>query len=129
MLLDLNGAQCFGYALECRMTLNPSARQISSFFGISGVQSIFGGARGRVFMVRGLWYGSSIYAAWSQEANMETFGDGVARQLNVTTSDGSTASWANIVYGNEYSRDGPPLWNPTIGVWVQPYRLTLHGLT
>ncbi len=130
MLLTLDGESIFGFPLECRMLLNPSARQTSAFFGISGVQSVFGGSRGRVFQVRGLFYGPTPFDCDLAVNNLETFADGRARVLTKTYSDGSSSFWPNVVYMNEYQPEGAPLLQAgDSGTWVQAYRLQLHGLT
>ena len=81
------------------MEQNPSALQINEFFGLSGMQSLYGGGRGRVFFIEGVFVGdnTSINAAVS---TLLSYDDGVGRVL----VDSFDNAWPNVVF----SRFQPP---------------------
>jgi hypothetical protein len=71
---------------------NPRERQLNSFFGLSGLESLDGGLRGRVTQVSGLLYGNSPAALAAAESQFRTFNDGVARTLVDTLG----ITWTNV---------------------------------
>ncbi len=127
--LTLDGDNIFGVALECRHAPRPTIQQIAAFFGISGVQAIWGGTRGRAFMIRGIFIASDVASVRAFESVLETYADGVPRTLNVTYSDGTSFYWDNVIYMNEYVQQGDPRPNINTGGWQQVYTMVLHGLT
>ncbi|MCA1684591.1 MAG: hypothetical protein LC745_01115 [Planctomycetia bacterium] len=71
---------------------NPRERQLNAFFGLSGLESLDGGLRGRSTHVTGLLYGESPAALASAESLFRSFNDGVARALVDTLG----ATWSSV---------------------------------
>jgi hypothetical protein len=71
----------FGTAVSMTTADNPRENQLNAFFGLSGLESLDGGMRGRVTYVTGLLYGASPPALAAAEAGFRSFNDGVARPL------------------------------------------------
>jgi hypothetical protein len=71
---------------------NPRENQLNAFFGLSGLESLDGGLRGRVTHVTGLLYGPSAPSLASAEALFRSFNDGIARTLVDTLG----AAWPNV---------------------------------
>ena len=121
-----DGNAIFGAATRMKMLLNPTAQQINAFFGVSGQQAIYGGSRGRTFMVEGLWIEddpATIRA--SDEALLLSYADGIARTLTDTFG----ASWDNVIFKAEYSH-GDLVFNPNGGGgYGLPFKCVFHGLT
>src|SRR5690348_770772 len=94
MAATYGGAAIFGYAVSMQHMLNPPAEQLNGFFGLSGVSSLFGGLRGRVFAVKGLWFGASLGDLNAAEAAYVTYVDGIARTLVDTR--GRSFDWVKV---------------------------------
>lgn len=132
-IATLDGDNPFGFAVEMKMVQRPTVEQISEFFGVDGQFSLYGGKRGRHFMVRGHLYGSNIAALNAAEAVFDTsqdgnIADGVARTL--VTPRGVV--YENVIYRGEYEPDerGPLLgYTPAGFGYTLKYALMLHGLT
>jgi hypothetical protein len=121
MPASYNGSNIFGYAVQMQHMLNPPAEQLTSFFGQSGVASLFGGLRGRVFAVQGLWFGEDLSTLNNAESNFNSYVDGIARTLVDTRG----RSWNFVLVkppqpGGKVLRDGR-------GFYL-PYRAALVGL-
>lgn len=84
MPASYGGALIFGTAVKMTNPHNPSADQENAFFGVSGMESLFGGTRGRVTLVKGLLYGVGPAGLAAVEGIFDSYLDGIARQL-VTT--------------------------------------------
>ncbi len=119
-----------GIATKVAHAPNPGAASISSFFGIHGVQFMYGGSRGRTFQIESLWVDTTPAAIVADEYLLENFADGNTHIFVDTTG----TSWFNVVYLNEYQRASdhymaiqlptdPPTWG-----WCMPFRMILHGL-
>ena len=50
------GNPIFGLAVEIDQQAQPAAEQTDAFFGVPGVVSLFGGTRGRRFIITGVLY-------------------------------------------------------------------------
>lgn len=118
-----DGNAIFGIAVGVQHTVNPSAQQINAFFGVSGSQMIYGGTRGRVFMIKGVFIGDDLTVLASAEAALLSYDDGIARVLTDTWG----RNWPYVVHGGDYHADpGGP--RPFDGGWALPYRVTFRGL-
>jgi hypothetical protein len=91
-MASFGGASIFGTAISMITADNPREKQINAFFGLSGLESLDGGLRGRVTRVTGLLYGLSPALLASAEAAFRSFNDGKARILVDTLG----VSWADV---------------------------------
>lgn len=76
-----DGFNVFGRSVAIAHALNPPAEQINAFFGVSGTQSLFGGLRGRVFLISGVFAGVDVSALNAAESLFLSYCDGIARTL------------------------------------------------
>jgi hypothetical protein len=118
-----DGNSVFGLAVKVQQTKNPSAQQINAFFGVTGTQMIYGGGRGRVFMISGVLIGSDLTELNAAESTLLSYDDGIARTL----TDPWGRSWPYVVSSGDYHADpaGP---RPFDGGWAIAYRCTFRGL-
>jgi hypothetical protein len=123
-MITYNGTNIFGAAVQLQQVAHPSAQQINSFFGVSGTQSLYGGGRGRVFLIRGILLGSTLQDLNTAESLIQSYADGVTRTL----VDPRGRTWSNVIFRGEFVPDsrGP---YPTASGWALPYRAIFHGLT
>jgi hypothetical protein len=121
----LDGNAIFGTAVNVTQSPHPNAQQINHFFGVDGQQTLFGGTRGRIFMISGVLYASSIAALNAVEATLLSYADG----LTHTLVDNRGRIWPNVVFRGEYTSS--PMGPRALagGGWCLPYRLTMEGLT
>ena len=59
-MTTLDGNSIFGNAVNVIHNPHPNAQQINHFFGIDGQQTLFGGTRGRRFVISGVLSASNI---------------------------------------------------------------------
>lgn len=76
-----DGQAIFGYSISIAHEMNPPVEQVNAFFGITGTQSLYGGLRGRVFLITGVFYGTTMADLNTVEALYQSYCDGVARVL------------------------------------------------
>jgi hypothetical protein len=114
-----DGVNIFGQSVKCRMVVNPSAAQIDAFFGANGQQSLFGGGRGRTFLIEGVLTATDVPTLNSMYGLILSYDDGIGRIL--VDSLGNT--WPNVVFRRfepaERILPGP----------VLPYKVQFDGLT
>jgi hypothetical protein len=122
-MITYDGANIFGAAVQLQQVVHRSAQQNNAFFGVSGTQSLYGGGRGRMFLVRGLLLGATIEDINSAEAVFQSYADGIARTL----VDPRGRTWPNVIFRGEFTPDsrGP---YPTVNGWALPYKAIFHGL-
>lgn len=89
-----DGSPIFGYANRLLPETNESASQRNAFFGVNGTQSLYGGSRGRTFVVRGVLVDNSGNLA-GQIALIESYNDGVGRTLSDLVL---TRSWDKVIF-------------------------------
>ena len=89
---SFGGTNIFGTAVSMSTADNPRENQLNAFFGLSGLESLDGGSRGRVTHVGGLLFGFSPSSLASAEALFRSFNDGVARPLMDTLG----MTWPNV---------------------------------
>jgi hypothetical protein len=80
-MTSFGGTNLFGTAVSMTTVDNPREKQLNAFFGLSGLETLDGGLRGRVTHVTGLLYGTSPSALASSEGTFRSFNDGVVRPL------------------------------------------------
>ncbi len=91
-MASFGGVNIFGTAVSMVTADNLRERQLNGYFGLSGLESLDGGLRGRTTHVKGLLYGSSALALGAAESLIRTYNDGVTRLL-VDTLGGV---WPNV---------------------------------
>jgi hypothetical protein len=80
-MASFGGTNIFGTAVSMVTADNPRERQLNAFFGLSGLEALDGGLRGRSTHATGLLYGASQVALATAESLFRSFNDGVARPL------------------------------------------------
>jgi hypothetical protein len=80
-MASFGGSNIFGTAVSMTTADNPREKQLNAFFGLSGLESLDGGSRGRVTHVTGLLYGNNSAVLAAAESAFRSFNDGVARIL------------------------------------------------
>ncbi len=130
------GVPIFGLAVRIEQVPQQAAQQLDAFFGVPGMLSLFGGARGRTFSVSGVLFDVDLDTLNADEDVFTpgvsgTMADGIARPLFDTRG----RTWANVVYIGQYQADskGPQrgIWDdggPVVG-WILPYTAVFHGLS
>jgi len=124
-LTTLDGNSIFGTAVSVVQSPNPNAQQINRFFGVDGQQTLFGGTRGRTFIISGVLSASTLSALNTAEATLLSYADG----LTHTLVDNRGRVWPNVIFRGEYipSAAGPRALAG--GGLCLPYRLVMEGLT
>jgi hypothetical protein len=111
-----NGDSIFGAAVRMAHVANANAAQVSAFFGQGGQVAMFGGSRGRVFAVVGVFLASDIEGLNVAEGLFQSYADGFAYVLVDTRG----RTW------QQGSEAGP---RPAPGGgWGLPYKAVFHGL-
>jgi hypothetical protein len=124
-MTTLDGNPIFGDAVCVQHSPHPNTQQINEFFGINGQQTLFGGTRGRTFIISGVLSASNMPTLNAVEATLLSYADG----LTHTLVDNRGRIWPNVIFRGEYTPSpmGPrPLAG---GGWCLPYRLVMEGLT
>lgn len=120
-----NGNAIFGQAVSIIHVPNAQALQMNAFFGLQGVTTLFGGTRGRIFLVRGVLVAEDIPTLNAYEAVIDSYNDGNAYVL----SDTRGRSWSNVQYRGEFKPDQRGLGIAGGGtLWSLAYEMYLHGL-
>lgn len=110
-----------GAAVTVAVVHNPSEKQINTFFGYSGVQSVWGGQRGRVIEVTGVFAASTAAGCYAIRDQLRALDDGVARVL----TDNTGTTYSNVVYTGAFQPLGKfAVWN---GLVVLPYRAVFES--
>ncbi len=86
------GVNIFGTAVSMSTADHPREKQINSYFGLSGLETLDGGSRGRVTEARGVLFGPTPGALASAESTFRSFADGLTRSL----VDGLGTAWVNV---------------------------------
>jgi hypothetical protein len=121
-----DGNAIFGLAVKVQHVPKASAAQVNAFFGVTGTQSVYGGGRGRTFMVSGVLVAADLSALDAAESTLLSYDDGLARVLTDTWG----RNWPDVVFTGEYQPDpmGPRPLADGSGVGL-PYRCTFRGNT
>jgi hypothetical protein len=123
-MVTYDGANIFGAAIQFQHLVSPNAQQVNTFFGVSGTQTLFGGGRGRVFLIKGVLTGATIQALNAAETAFQNYADGVARTL----VDPRGRTWPNVIFRGEFVPDSHGPYSTAEG-WALPYKAVFHGLT
>lgn len=91
-MASYGGSNIFGSAVSMTTADNPREKQLNAFFGLSGLESLDGGLRGRVTHATGLLYGNSPGSLAASEGLFRSFNDGIARALIDTLG----VTWLNV---------------------------------
>jgi hypothetical protein len=117
-----DGTYLFGRSVTVVMDQNPTEKQYNTFFGISGVLSLWGGGRGRLFMISGVLTGSDATALAAARALILSYDDGLARVLVDTLG----VAWPGVIF-DRFQQDGRILQLAGGGL-AMPYRASFIGL-
>ena len=121
-MATLNGLDVFGLAVHAQHLPDDPVIQENHYFGVSGIQSLYGGQPGRRFRVTGLLPGSSPAGCKASEAALLALGNGVA----YTFVDSWGVAWPNVLLEHYVpDAEGP---KSTDWGWVLPYECELRGL-
>jgi hypothetical protein len=121
----LDGLPVFGLVNHVVHRPRPNAHQLNIFFGINGEQSVFGGMRGRIFEISGVFVADDISDLNALETALLSYADGNVHTL----VDDRLRVWSNVIFRGEYtpSEMGPrPLPG---GGFALPFTCTMEGLT
>jgi hypothetical protein len=121
-MASYGGANIFGWSVSIAMNPNPSEVQYNAFFGISGVQSLYGGGRGRVFLISGLLVGTDAADLAANRDLFLSYDDGVARDLVDTFG----ITWPHVVFGHFQQTDRILQLAGDLGLCL-PYRSVFEG--
>ncbi len=112
---SFGGSNIFGGAVTMSTADNPREKQLNAFFGVSGLEMLDGGLRGRMTHVTGLLYGASAALLASAEGQFRSFNDGIARNL----VDNFGVSWTNVRL-EAFQPSGRVMQSPS-GYFFRPY--------
>jgi hypothetical protein len=124
-MTTLDGFAIFGDAVNIVHNPHLNAQQLNEFFGVNGVQTLFGGARGRTFLISGVLTAADLPTLNAVEATLLSYADGLPHTL----VDNRGRVWLNVIFRGEYQpfEQGPRLLAG--GGYALPYKLTMMGLT
>jgi hypothetical protein len=86
------GVNIFGAAVTMGTADHPREKQVNSFFGLSGLETLDGGSRGRITEVSGILYGQNPGALAASESTFRSYSDGLTRNL----IDNLATTWQNV---------------------------------
>ena len=98
-MTTLDGNSIFGNAVTVIHNPHQNAQQINHFFGTDGQQTLFGGTRGRTFIISGVLSASSMPTLNAVEATLLSYADG----LTHTLVDNRGRIWPNVIFRGEYT--------------------------
>ena len=92
-MASYGGVNVFGTGVSFSTTDRPRELQLNSYFGLSGIESLDGGSRGRLTTASGVLFAPSLQALASLEANLRNLSDGLGRDL----VDETGTRWQNVL--------------------------------
>jgi hypothetical protein len=123
------GYPIFGNAVSIVVEPNATAEQIEAFFGVGGNFILFGGARGRVFMISGCFVEDDIPSLNNDEFVFDPGNpNGVSAGGIAVLTDTRGRSWPNVYCKGEFKAD-PGGIHPAGGQFLLPYKLVMRGLS
>lgn len=123
-----DGFNIFGFCKSFVHLPKSSVAQVNEFFGVNGTHSLFGGTRGRTFLIEGHLIGDSDADCFSAEAVLLSYADGITRAL----TDNFGRSYGNVVFEGRYQPDPMGPRPATLGgspCWGLGYKCEFRGLT
>jgi len=124
-MATLDGNAVFGYASIVNVSPNPNSQQMNNFFGLDGTQTLYGGTRGYVFKVKGVFVGNSLDDITASETALLSYADGQTHTL----ADNLGQTFNNVIFTGEYQRFAQGPRGLAGGGWCLPFDCVLHGLT
>jgi hypothetical protein len=123
-MATLDGNAVLGVATHVQMKPHANAQQIAEFFGVDGVFTLFGGSRGRTFLIDGVLVADNIGDLNALEVALLSYADGNTHTL----VDDRGRVWPNVIFRGEYEpiAAGP---KPLPNGWCLPYKCVMTGLT
>ena len=122
----LDGQNIFGGAISVMEQPTASDCQVNAFFGVNGVQALFGGTRGRTFFIKGVLGGPTQMSVQDSRDVIDSFDDGLFHVLVDTAGNG----WQNVQYLSEFTWESDRyFYSFGVQAWVRPYKLIMHGRT
>lgn len=115
-------ATVFGVSVRMAPTLNDRAAQRNAYPGLSGVELIDLGGRGRMTTIRGRLFGSTVGNLMAAKAILESYVDNVPRVL----VDTAGIAWPNVVLHPPRFIDR---WTPGAGGFTWAYEQVAEHLT
>lgn len=122
-MATFNGVNLFGVAVVMNRVSNPAARQENAYPGLSGVESLTMGLRGRFTIVTGRLYGATVADLNVAEITFESYVDGAAYIL----VDDYLNTWTNVVL-ESFEPDGRVQADPHLG-YSRRYKARFRHLT
>ena len=117
------GLACFGVSCTSHTDHRPRERQTNAFFGLSGLETLDGGARGLQTTVTGVLSGNGPSGLALAEGQLFSLKDGTARILTDTLG----RIWFNVLLDSV--RPTSPAKQSPSGVWFRSYEATFTHLT
>lgn len=113
-----DGVNLFGYAVKTRMIQNPSAAQINEFFGVTGTQSLYGGGRGRTFLIDGVLTAPDYPTLQTLIGQILSYDDGIGRVFYHPVY----GTWGSVVF-RKFEPGERIIWGCAL-----PYKAQFDGL-
>ena len=124
-----NGYPIFGYAVSIAVEPKPCAQQLEAFFGVPGAFALFGGGRGRAFMISGVFLEPDIDSLNNDEFIFDPGNsNGVSAGGVAVLTDTRGRSWPNVYCLGEIKPDSSGI-HPAGGSVMLAYKLVMWGLT
>ncbi len=123
-MATLDGNAVFGAAVRIVHAPRPAAIQMNEYFGLSGRQALYGGARGRSFQVSGVFEAATVAGLAALENDLLAYADGQPHVLVDTLG----RVWPSVVFPGEYTSSPMGPTPAAGGGWCLPYTLKLEGL-
>ena len=120
-----DGNAIFGLAVRVVQEPVPIEVQRSTYFGLAGAKSLYGGSRGRMFQVTGLLQGNDPDGLVAAENAIRNYADGFKYQFKDTFG----RVYDQVMFHGDIKMDPRgPGYDCQTGGWIIAYALTLIGL-
>jgi hypothetical protein len=122
-MASYRGSAIFGRAVRMKTADNPRAEQKNGFFGLSGIETLDGGLRGRTTVAQGVFTAYDYGTIAAAMESFRSFNDGLAGTL----VDTRNVSWLNVKLASFEPGDRIGF-DPTYGYYAT-YQATFQHLT